>query len=103
MSGSVKGCRMPAGDRRERRFALVGRHPTSLRSYVGERQSARCGLQRRPIADLLGLPTAFKPQAAKTQDAKADAVAEYAKKVRDWPTLETAIDKKMEDQIEFVR
>ncbi len=50
-----------------------------------------------------GLPTKFKPQEAKSRDAKAGAVIDYAKKVRDWPTLETAIDKKMEDQAEFVR
>ena len=50
-----------------------------------------------------GLPTKFKPQEAKGRDAKADAVIEYAKKVRDWPTLAAAVDKKMEDQAEFVR
>ncbi len=27
----------------------------------------------------------------------------YAKKVKDWPMLEAAVDKKMEDQTEFVR
>ncbi len=50
-----------------------------------------------------GLPTKFKPQEAKTRDAKAGAVIAYAKKVRAWPTLETAVEKKMEDQTEFVR
>ncbi len=50
-----------------------------------------------------GLPTNFKPQEAKSRDAKADAVIDYAKKVKDWPTLETAIEQKMEDQTEFVR
>ena len=35
--------------------------------------------------------------------ARVDAVIDYAKKMRDWPTLETAIDAKMEDQTEFVR
>ncbi len=45
----------------------------------------------------------FKPQEAKVQDAKADAVISYAKKVRDWPTLVAAIDAKLEDQTEFVR
>ncbi len=50
-----------------------------------------------------GLPTQFKPQEAKSRDAKADAVIDYAKKVKDWPTLETAVEKKMEDQTEFVR
>ena len=50
-----------------------------------------------------GLPTNFKPQEAKSRDAKADAVIDYAKKVKDWPSLETAVEKKMEDQTEFVR
>ncbi len=50
-----------------------------------------------------GLPTKFKPQEAKVRDAKADAVIDYAKTVKDWPTLETAVEKKMEDQTEFVR
>ena len=35
------------------------------------------------------------------KDAKADAVIDYAKRVKDWPTLETAVEKKMEDQTEF--
>lgn len=50
-----------------------------------------------------GLPTQFDPARAKERDAKVDAVIDYAKKVRDWPTLETAVDAKMEDQAEFVR
>ena len=50
-----------------------------------------------------GLPTKFKPQEARSRDAKADAVIDYAKKVKDWPTLEIAVEKKMEDQTEFVR
>jgi hypothetical protein len=45
----------------------------------------------------------FEPEATKKRDAKADAVIDYAKRVRDWPTLEGAIDKKLEDQAEFVR
>ena len=35
--------------------------------------------------------------------AKADAVIAYAKRVRDWPTLEAAVEQKLEDQAEFVR
>lgn len=46
---------------------------------------------------------AFEPQAAKARDAKADAVIAYAKRVKDWPALEAAVDQKMEDQAEFVR
>jgi hypothetical protein len=49
------------------------------------------------------LPAVFKPQTAKARDAKADAVIEYAKKVKDWPLLEQAVDQKIEDQAEFVR
>lgn len=45
----------------------------------------------------------FEPQAAKTNDAKANAIIDYAKAVQDWPMLEAAVDKKIEDQIEFVR
>jgi hypothetical protein len=36
-------------------------------------------------------------------DAKADSVIDYAKRVKDWPTLETAVEAKIEDQREFVR
>ena len=48
-------------------------------------------------------PRRFEPQAAKVRDAKADAVIEYAKKVKDWPALESAVEQKIADQIEFVR
>lgn len=48
-------------------------------------------------------PTQFDPETAKKNNAKADAVITYAKSVKDWPTLEIAIDQKMEDQSEFVR
>lgn len=44
----------------------------------------------------------FQPQAARTNNAKADAVIEYAKRVKDWPLLERAIDEKIEQQREFV-
>jgi ParB family chromosome partitioning protein len=45
----------------------------------------------------------FEPQKAKANDARADAVIEFAKRVKDWPLLEDAIDKKLEDQDEFIR
>jgi hypothetical protein len=45
----------------------------------------------------------YKPQEAKLKDSKADAVIDHAKRVKDWPTLETAIDCKIEDQEEFVK
>jgi hypothetical protein len=45
----------------------------------------------------------FDALAAQDEDAKADAVIDYAKRVKDWPTLEEAIARKLEDQAEFVR
>jgi hypothetical protein len=30
-------------------------------------------------------------------------VIDYAKRVKDWPTLEIAVDAKIDDQAEFVR
>jgi phage N-6-adenine-methyltransferase len=47
--------------------------------------------------------TAYKPQEARTRDAKTDAVIEYAQRVKDWPLLEQAVDAKIEQQQEFVR
>jgi phage N-6-adenine-methyltransferase len=49
------------------------------------------------------LPTTFEPQIALVNDAKADAVIAFAHKMKDWPTLELAVDKKIEQQVEFVR
>ena len=50
-----------------------------------------------------GLPTNFKPGEPKKADAKADAVIEYAKKVRDWPLLLEAVEQKMDELEELVR
>jgi hypothetical protein len=44
----------------------------------------------------------FDPTAALLQEARTSAVIEYAKKVKNWPTLEIAVDQKIEDQREFV-
>jgi hypothetical protein len=44
----------------------------------------------------------YKPEEAKTKIAKADAIVDYAKRVKDWPLLLQAIDAKVEEQIEFV-
>lgn len=44
----------------------------------------------------------YEPKAAKTAIAKTEAVIDYAKKVRDWPLAERAIDEKIEQQREFV-
>lgn len=49
------------------------------------------------------LPAIFKPEEAKINDAKADAIIAFAARVKDWPSLEIAIDAKIENQIEFVR
>jgi hypothetical protein len=54
------------------------------------------------VATGTNLPRVFEPQAAKARDAKADAVIAYAKRVKDWPSLEQAVDQKIEDQREFV-
>lgn len=49
------------------------------------------------------LPTVFEPAATAVKDAKLQAVIDYAKRVKDWPTLEAAVDQKIEEQREFVR
>jgi hypothetical protein len=49
-----------------------------------------------------GAITNFKPEEAKANDAKADALIAYAKKVKDWPLLAEAIDAKLALQGEFV-
>ena len=46
--------------------------------------------------------TAFKPEDAKTGDTKANAVIDFAKRVKDWPALEAAVDAKLEDQVEVL-
>lgn len=56
-----------------------------------------------PIPGLQGELAEFKPKEALANDAKSDAVIEYAKRVKDWKTVEIAIDKKLEHQGEFVR
>lgn len=55
------------------------------------------------VKEQRGSVTVFNPEKALEEDAKSDAVIDYAKRVKDWPTLELAIEKKMEDQAEFVR
>jgi phage N-6-adenine-methyltransferase len=46
--------------------------------------------------------TQFDPQKTQRVNAKADAVIDYAKKLKDWPLLERAVDEKIEQQREFV-
>jgi hypothetical protein len=38
----------------------------------------------------------FDPKAGADNDAKSNAVINYAKQVKDWPTLEIAVDKKLD-------
>lgn len=44
----------------------------------------------------------FDPAQARTKDSAADAVIAHAKRVKNWPLLERAVDKKIEDQRQFV-
>ncbi len=44
----------------------------------------------------------YDPDAVRKNIAKADALADYARKVKDWPLLEQAVDAKIEEQREFV-
>jgi hypothetical protein len=45
----------------------------------------------------------FIHQQPRHREAATGAVIDYAKTVKDWPSLEIAVEKKMEDQAEFVR
>ncbi len=49
------------------------------------------------------MPVVFEPQETAHRQAKIQALVAYAAKVRDWPLLQTAIKKKIEEQEEFVR
>ncbi len=55
------------------------------------------------LVEQQGALTLFEPSKAVANDAKADALIDYAKRVKDWPTLEAAVASKLEDQTEFVR
>jgi phage N-6-adenine-methyltransferase len=44
----------------------------------------------------------FDPAQARQRDAEANAIIDYAKRVKDWPLLEQAVDQKIEDQRAFV-
>ncbi len=47
-------------------------------------------------------PALYQPQTVKLEQAKAQAVIEFAARVQDWPKLEEAVDLKIEDQKEFI-
>jgi hypothetical protein len=55
-----------------------------------------------PLKEAFESLTTFKPQEARKRDAEADSVISFAQRVRDWPTLERAVDQKIADQQEFV-
>jgi hypothetical protein len=42
------------------------------------------------------------PQTTQRKDAQTAAVIEYARRVKDWPLLERAVELKIEEQAEFV-
>lgn len=44
----------------------------------------------------------FEPARARENDAKADALIEFAQRLHDWPLLESAVEAKMQEQAEFV-
>jgi hypothetical protein len=48
-----------------------------------------------------GLPA--DPRRFREQEAKVNAIIQFAARVRDWPLLSDAVDAKIEDQREFVR
>ncbi len=74
-----------------------------LRSSPGLQCAGGGGVSEITITDAANVPAIFKPEEAKIRDAQADAVIAFATRVRDWPTLEAAVNQKMEDQTEFVR
>ena len=58
--------------------------------------------QLEKVLNESGLITLEQAKAAKKSDAKAGAVIDYAKRVKDWPKLEEAVACKIEDQKEFI-
>lgn len=49
------------------------------------------------------LPTQFDPGHSAKKQAQADAIIEYAQRIKEWPLLEGAVAAKIEEQAEFVR
>lgn len=67
--------------------------------------AAACGGDYDPAAPFLqsnrgGLPAV--PLNIKVEFAKTESLLEYAIKVKDWPLIEDSIDKKIEEQCDFV-
>jgi hypothetical protein len=48
-----------------------------------------------------GLPITFDPAKSKLRGAKIDAIIDFARRINDWPLLETAVDEKIEEQAQF--
>lgn len=55
-----------------------------------------------PLKDRLPAGIEPPPNSLK-REAEGDSVIAYAQRVKDWPTLEAAVEQKIEDQTEFVR
>jgi phage N-6-adenine-methyltransferase len=79
----------------------------SLESYnegmraIGERVKAGAPVPAFLRSQRGGLPAV--PLDIKVEQAKANAIIDFATKIKDWPLLEQAIDLKIEQQREFVR
>jgi hypothetical protein len=79
---------------------------SSIRELLGEKFGEAPTIlwhSSRPLAKLRqSQVTEFKPERTKARVAYSDAAIQFAKRVRDWPLLEKAIEQKIEDQREFV-
>jgi phage N-6-adenine-methyltransferase len=54
------------------------------------------------ITTTVNLPTQFDPTESRLKDSIYDLAIEHAKRIKDWPALEAAIEGKIEQQVEFV-
>lgn len=54
------------------------------------------------VTEDVGLPAVFDPVKTRMRVGKTDAIIQLAKKVKDWPLLEKAVDAKIEEQAQFV-
>ena len=70
-----------------------------MNEHVTIDQPPRGGLVPHDVGQL---PTRFEPQDARIRDAKADAVIAFAKRVKDWPLLEDAAERKLDELTELV-
>src|SRR5882672_10333365 len=49
-----------------------------------------------------GLPANFEPERTRERSSVLDALIEHAKRMKDWPSLETAVDQQIAEQQSFV-